>query len=70
MGENLAYKVKKGFVFFKFDPSLIIGDSESKISILICSSRKDHYIFKKLFEKPYYLIFNQNKKLNKKKNST
>ena len=66
IGENLAYKVKNGLVFFKFDPSLIIGDSESKISVLICSNRKDHYIFKKLFENPYNLIFNHNKKLNKK----
>ncbi len=66
IGENLAYKVKNGYVFFRFNPSLIIGDSESKNSLLICSNRKDHYIFKKLFENPYNLIFNRNKKLYKK----
>ena len=66
IGENLAFKVKNGYVFFRFDPSLIIGDSESKNSVLVCSNRKDHYIFRKLFENPYNLIFNRNKKLIKK----
>ena len=66
IGENLAYKLKDGYVFFKFDPSLIIGDSESKYSVLICSNRRDHYPFKKLFEKPYLQIFNRNEKLNNK----
>ena len=66
IGENLAYKLKDGYVFFKFEPSLIIGDSESKCNVLICSNRRDHYPFKKLFENPYLNIFNRNERLNKK----
>lgn len=69
IGENLAYKLKNGFIFFRFDPSLIIGDSESNYSVLICSNRQDHYPFKRLFENPYVLIFNRNEKLNKKEKS-
>jgi len=66
IGENLAYKLKEGYFYLKFVPSLIIGDSESKYSVLICSNRRDHYPFKKLFENPYLIIFNQNERLNKK----
>ena len=66
IGENLVYKLKDGYIFFKFDPYLIIGDSESKSSVLICSNRRDHYPFKKLFENPFVTIFNSNEKLNKK----
>ncbi len=69
IGENLEFKLKDGNVYFRFIPSLILGDSKTGDSLLVSSNRGDAYFLKKLFDLPNINLFNQysrSNRLNKK----
>ncbi len=72
IGENLEFKLKDGKVYFRFNPSLILGDSSTIDSILVSSNRNDTYFLKKLFDLSdlsnihFFNQYSKSNRLNKK----